>query len=72
MQYLHDRRFRKSGTVYKTVRIKVLENSTISYVRLDTTQLKVLHDQDTIWVNLATHLMDDTCNTTMGSVVYLK
>lgn len=54
-----------------TVRIKVLENSTISYVRLDSIELSVVYPLDSIWVNLATHRMDDTCNTTMRCVVFM-
>lgn len=47
------------------VRARVLENSTMSYVDLTFKQKLLFQSGDTIWLNLDTHLVDDTAQFTM-------
>lgn len=62
--------YSNSTVLPSLVRIKVLENHTISYVELTTTQQMVYRPLDTVWVNLSTHAIDDTSNYTMAAVLY--
>jgi hypothetical protein len=55
-----------------SLRVKVLENSTITYCDINARERSVLRPLDTIWVNLATHRIDDTCTTAMKAVIYLS
>jgi len=52
-------------------RVKIIENGTISYVNLTPEEEKVYRPADTVWVNLETHKVDDTCSTTMKGVILL-
>lgn len=54
---------------YKVRRVLVLENNTVSYVHVPRGLDSVYRNNDTIWVNLETHKIDDTCNTTMMGVL---
>lgn len=55
--------------VYKTRRVVILENNTISFVHIPRALDSVYKIDDTVWVNLVTHRIDDTCNTTMMAVI---
>lgn len=54
-----------------TVRVKVLENGTMTYVTLNNKEARMLRPLDTVWVDLAKHVVDDTCNTALKAVIYL-
>ena len=54
---------------FKVRRVLVLENNTVSYVHVPRGLDSVYRNNDTIWVNLETHKIDDTCNTTMMGVL---
>jgi hypothetical protein len=56
-------------SLYPTVRARVLENNTITYVSLDMQQAGALSYDDTVWVNLKTHKIDDIDTTTMKCVI---
>ncbi len=43
----------------KNVRCKVLVNGTNSYVTIPYSQRKIFHNQDTVWLDLATHTIND-------------
>jgi hypothetical protein len=58
-----------TSPVYKTKRVVILENNTISFVRIPSSLDSVYKVNDTVWVNLVTHKIDDTCNTTMMAVI---
>ena len=55
--------------MFNTFRVKVLENNTISFVRVPKYLSAVYTYGDTVWVNFDRHLIDDTCNTTMQCVL---
>ena len=54
---------------FKIKRVVVLENNTISFVHVPTGLDSVYRINDTVWVNLITHRIDDTCNTTMKALL---
>lgn len=54
---------------YKTKRVVVLENNTVSFVRIPIGLDSVYRISDTVWVNMETHRIDDTCSTTMMCVI---
>lgn len=57
--------------VMKTIRAKQLEPqaSIITLVKLTPEEWEHYMPGDTAWVNLETHRIDDTCNTTMACVL---
>lgn len=55
--------------MYTTYRIKVLENNTISHLRIPTNLNTVYTYGDTVWVDMARHMLDDTCDVTMQCVI---
>jgi hypothetical protein len=55
--------------LYKTKRVVVLENNTVSFVRIPTGLDTVYRNNDTVWVNMETHKIDDTSSTTMMCVI---
>ena len=50
-------------------RVHVLENGTISYVNFTPDNQQVFTYGDSVWVNLATHQIDDTCSSAMMCVI---
>ena len=53
-------------------RIKVLENGTVTYVLLDWMERASLRVGDTVWVDLATHMINDTCSTAMKAKLLMR
>jgi hypothetical protein len=51
------------------VRVRVLENNTITYVHIPQNVQEVLLPSDTIWVNLEKHTLDDTDTSAMKAVI---
>lgn len=47
------------------VRVLVMENQTISFVRIDKNIISAYNNGDVVWVNLATHRIDDVNETAM-------
>lgn len=54
---------------YTTQRILVLENNTVSYVNIPKGLDSVFTYNDTVWVNMLTHRIDDTDSFTMKCVL---
>ena len=54
---------------FKTRRIIVLESNTVSFVHVPTTLDSIYKDNDTVWVNLVTHRINDLDSNTMMSVI---
>jgi len=52
-----------------THRAKVLENNTITFVRIPDYLSKVYSYGDTVWVDMAKHIIDDTSDVTMQCVI---
>lgn len=59
----------ESTPPFITKRVVILENNTVSYVHVPRGLDSVYRNNDTVWVNLETHRIDDTCNTTMMGVL---
>lgn len=53
----------------KTKRVMILETNTISFVFIPTALDSIYRDNDTVWVNLETHRIDDLDSNTMMSVI---
>jgi len=56
-------------TPFKTKRVIVLENNTISFVHIPIGLDSIYRMNDTVWVNLITHRIDDTDNNTMKALI---
>jgi hypothetical protein len=54
---------------YKTKRVVVLETNTVSFVHIPKALDSVYRVDDTVWVNLVTHRIDDLDSNTMMSVI---
>ena len=54
---------------FKTKRITVLESNTTSFVRIPSSLDSVYRNNDTVWVNMITHQIDDCDSFTMMSVI---
>lgn len=54
---------------YKTRRVEILENNTISFVHIPRSLDSVYKTYDTVWVNLVTHRIDDSDSLTMMGVI---
>jgi hypothetical protein len=54
---------------FTTHRAKVLENNTITFVRIPDYLSKVYGYGDTVWVDMAKHVIDDTSDITMQCVI---
>jgi hypothetical protein len=50
-------------------RVMVLETNTISFVTLPIGLDSIYRNEDTVWVNLVTHRIDDLDSNTMMSVI---
>ena len=59
------------NTEFKVMKAKVLEGNGqfVTYAKLDSFQQQVFKPKDTVWLNMETHLIDDTCTTAMGVVL---
>lgn len=55
--------------MFITYKIKVLENNTTSHVRIPTHLSNIYSYSDTVWVDLATHTINDTLDNTMQCVI---
>jgi hypothetical protein len=53
----------------KTKRVMILETNTISFVFVPTALDSIYRNEDTVWVNLETHRIDDLDSNTMMSVI---
>ena len=53
----------------KTKRVMILETNTISFVFVPTMLDSIYRIDDTVWVNLETHRIDDLDSNTMMSVI---
>lgn len=51
-------------------RARVLENRTITYVNIPADMRDIYRPCDTVWVNLTTHMIDDTAENTMQCTIY--
>lgn len=51
------------------LRIRVLENGTISYITTKQEIANLYHENDTIWANLSLHCIDDIDTTAMKAVI---
>lgn len=54
---------------FKTKRVVVLENNTISFVHVPIGLDSIYRINDTVWVNLITHRIDDTDDNTMKGLI---
>ena len=54
---------------FKTKRVVVLESNTVSFVHIPNNLDSVYRVDDTVWVNLVTHRIDDLDTNTMMSVI---
>lgn len=54
---------------FKTKRVVVLETNTVSFVHIPKALDSVYRIDDTVWVNLVTHKIDDLDTNTMMSVI---
>lgn len=52
-----------------TWRAEVLENNTITYVNMTYNERQVYYPKDSVWVDLATHRINDTADNTMRCVL---
>ena len=59
----------KNNQITHVWRAKVLENGSIVPVYTTYGECGLYHMTDSVWVNLATHRVDDTCTTTMLCVL---
>ncbi len=57
---------------YVTARAKVLESGTITYIDLNQTRAETLLVGDTVWLDLDTHIINDTGSCTMKAVILPK
>jgi hypothetical protein len=57
--------------VYKhpLIKVKIIENGCITWVDLNKPQELTMHVNDTVWVDVVHHIVDDTCNTAMKGVL---
>jgi hypothetical protein len=65
----NDEVYNQGFGLIKNVRAKVLENGTVTYCTLDDRKKEIYHPNDTVWLNLATHQIDDTSSNTMQVVL---
>jgi hypothetical protein len=54
------------------VRARILENRTIVIAKLTHLQAEHYRATDTVWLNLATYMIDDTSDYTMKAVLLLR
>lgn len=55
--------------IFKIHKIKVIESSTTSFIRVPTALETVYQVNDTVWVNMILHTIDDTDTNTMKCVI---
>lgn len=51
--------------VVELFRVTVLENHTVSYITIDADKVRLYRAGDHVWVNLATHSIDDITDSSM-------
>ncbi len=51
-------------------RAVILENSTVTYCTLNSTQLNTLRVKDTVWLDVVTHTISDTSHEALRAVLY--
>ena len=56
-------------TTFRTRRIVVLENNSVSFINIPSHLDSVYRTNDTVWVNLFTHRIDDLDSSAMMSVI---
>lgn len=59
----------ESKPQFKTKRVVILENNTISFVHIPNALDSIYRNEDTVWVNLLTHHIDDSDSLTMMAVI---
>ena len=59
----------ESVPAYRTKRVVILETNTISFVHIPRAMDSVYRNDDTVWVNLITHRIDDLDSNTMMGVI---
>jgi len=59
----------ESKPLYKIKRVVILETNTISFVHIPNTLDSIYRNEDTVWVNLLTHRIDDSDSLTMMAVI---
>ena len=59
----------ESKPSFVTKRIVVLENNTVSFIHVPTGLDSIFRYEDTVWVNLLTHRIDDSDSLTMMAVI---
>lgn len=59
----------ESKPQFKTKRVVILETNTISFVHIPNTLDSIYRNEDTVWVNLLTHRIDDSDSLTMMAVI---
>jgi len=52
-------------------KVKVLENNTISHLKVNSRDFHDYSNGDTIWLNMETHVADDTCENAMKAVIII-
>ena len=52
------------------IRSRVLENNTMTFVKMTYEEALLFRPLDTVWVNLETHKVDDTCRSAMKCVLF--
>ena len=59
----------ESKPQYTTTRVIILENNTVSYVHIPKALDSIYRYDDTVWVNVITHRIDDGDSLTMMAVI---
>lgn len=59
----------ESKPPFVTKRIVVLENNTVSFIHVPSGLDSIFRYEDTVWVNLLTHRIDDGDSLTMMAVI---
>jgi hypothetical protein len=68
-EYEAEEQAKKPTRMPAVMRARVLENNTITYCYLDSTQQLVYIPRDSVWLDMVTHRINDTSNTTMKVVL---
>ncbi len=53
----------------KTVKVRILENGSVTYCNLHSPQEEILKIGDTVWVNIAKHQVNDVDSNTMLAII---
>lgn len=59
-------------TFTSSIRVRILENNTVTHVDIPSSEEKLYKPNDTIWINLSTHKIDDIDTSAMKAVILTK